>query len=92
MKYYGFALCYFKLLKANSQLSPVRRITNDNKFKVIKDNKFWVDKTVFVTGATGLLGGALVKSLIERNASVVALVRDWVPEAELIQSSFFVEN
>ena len=61
---------------------------NDNRFKVIKDNKFWVDKTVFVTGATGLLGGALVKSLIERNASVVALVRDWVPEAELIQSSF----
>ena len=50
-------------------------------------NKFWTDKPVFVTGATGLLGSALVKSLIERKASVVALVRDWVPEAELMQSS-----
>lgn len=48
------------------------------------ENKFWTDRTVFVTGATGLLGSALVKELVKRNASVVALVRDWVPEAELI--------
>lgn len=49
-------------------------------------NNFWNDRTVFVTGATGLLGSWLVRSLLERNASVVALVRDWVPESELFQS------
>jgi CDP-glucose 4,6-dehydratase len=54
---------------------------------VAETNKnFWNDRTVFVTGATGLLGSWLVRSLIERNASVVALVRDWVPESELVES------
>lgn len=48
------------------------------------ENKFWVDKPVFVTGATGLLGAALVKELLARHASVVVLIRDWVPETELI--------
>ncbi|MGI8787276.1 MAG: GDP-mannose 4,6-dehydratase [Pyrinomonadaceae bacterium] len=50
-------------------------------------NKFWTDRTVFVTGATGLLGSWLVRSLVERRASVVALVRDWIPEAELVQAN-----
>jgi len=52
---------------------------------VKENNEFWADRTVFVTGATGLLGSRLVQSLIERNASVVALVRDWIPESELFQ-------
>ena len=39
-----------------------------------------------MTGATGLLGSRLVRSLLERNASIIALVRDWVPESELFQS------
>jgi CDP-glucose 4,6-dehydratase len=46
---------------------------------------FWQDKPVFVTGATGLLGSWLVKKLVERGASVVALVRDWTPESELFR-------
>jgi CDP-glucose 4,6-dehydratase len=41
---------------------------------------------VLVTGATGLLGGWLVKRLVEAGAEVVCLVRDWVPQSELIQS------
>lgn len=49
-------------------------------------NNFWNDRTVLVTGATGLLGSRLVRSLLERNASIIALVRDWVPESELFQS------
>jgi len=34
---------------------------------------------VLVTGATGLLGGWLVRELVERQADVVAIVRDSVP-------------
>lgn len=43
------------------------------------NSPFWRDRTVFVTGATGLLGGPLTRALLERGARVVALVRDWQP-------------
>jgi CDP-glucose 4,6-dehydratase len=39
---------------------------------------FWTDRSVFVTGATGLLGSHLTRELVERGASVVCLVRDSV--------------
>lgn len=41
---------------------------------------FWRDRAVFITGATGLLGGHLTKKLLESGASIVALTRDWRPE------------
>src|SRR5271163_3247500 len=44
--------------------------------------RFWRDRTVFITGATGLVGGWLTKHLLEQGASVTALVRDWVPASE----------
>jgi CDP-glucose 4,6-dehydratase len=47
---------------------------------------FWRDRPVFVTGATGLLGGWLVRRLLAGGADVVALVRDWVPQSELVRS------
>jgi CDP-glucose 4,6-dehydratase len=37
---------------------------------------YWSGRRVFVTGGTGLLGGWLVRELIERGAEVTALVRD----------------
>jgi len=37
---------------------------------------FWADKTVVVAGATGFLGGWLVRRLLEYDAKVVTLVRD----------------
>ena len=43
----------------------------------------WQDRPVLVTGATGLLGGWLVESLIARGAQVVCLVRDQVPRSRL---------
>ena len=46
---------------------------------------FWLDRPVFVTGGTGLVGGWLVQRLLEAGADVVCLVRDWVPQAELLQ-------
>jgi CDP-glucose 4,6-dehydratase len=47
------------------------------------EKNFWRDRPVFVTGATGMLGGWLVRRLHERGASVVCLIRDWVPQCEL---------
>ena len=46
---------------------------------------FWQDRPTLVTGATGLVGGWLVRRLNEEGASVVCLVRDWVPESELVR-------
>jgi CDP-glucose 4,6-dehydratase len=45
----------------------------------------WRDRPVLITGATGLLGGWLTKSLLEQGASVTSLVRDWVPDSEFVQ-------
>ena len=49
-------------------------------------NGFWTDRPAFVTGATGLLGGWLVRRLVEAGADVVCLTRDWVPQSELVRS------
>jgi CDP-glucose 4,6-dehydratase len=48
--------------------------------------RFWQDRPVFVTGATGLVGGWLVKRLLSAGADVVCLVRDWVPQSEMVRS------
>jgi len=50
-------------------------------------NRFWRDRPVLVTGATGLLGGWLTQRLVERGADVVCLVRDWVPQCELVRTN-----
>src|SRR3954464_1350870 len=47
---------------------------------------FWRNRPVFVTGATGLVGSWVVRYLLAAQADVVALVRDWVPRSELVQS------
>lgn len=47
---------------------------------------FWQDRSVFVTGGTGLVGSWLVQRLIAAGANVVCLVRDWVPQSELVRS------
>jgi CDP-glucose 4,6-dehydratase len=49
-------------------------------------NSFWRDRSVLVTGGTGLLGSWLVKQLIEGGSNVVCLVRDWVPQSELVRT------
>ena len=50
------------------------------------ENKFWQDRRVFVTGATGMVGFWLVKDLIAAGARVVALVRDPDPQAGFFRS------
>src|SRR5512142_1246831 len=48
---------------------------------------FWRDRPVFVTGATGLVGSWLTRRLVEAQADVVCLVRDWVPQSELVRAN-----
>jgi CDP-glucose 4,6-dehydratase len=48
--------------------------------------RFWRDRSTLVTGATGLVGGWLVRRLLGLGADVVSLVRDWVPASELVRS------
>jgi CDP-glucose 4,6-dehydratase len=50
------------------------------------DPSFWRDRPTLVTGATGLVGSWVVRRLIELQADVVCLVRDWVPQSELVRS------
>lgn len=47
---------------------------------------FWQDRPTLVTGATGLLGGWLVRQLLGPGADIVCLVRDWVPQSELVHA------
>ncbi len=46
----------------------------------------WKGRIVLITGATGLVGSWLSRRLLAEGAQVVALVRDWNPQRELIRS------
>jgi len=50
---------------------------------------FWNRKNVFISGATGLLGPYLIDKLIEKKANIVTLIRDWVPNSNLIVSELY---
>jgi len=52
----------------------------------MSDDRFWPDRPTFVTGATGLVGGWLLRRLVEARADVVCLVRDGVPQSEAARS------
>jgi CDP-glucose 4,6-dehydratase len=49
-------------------------------------NTFWQDRPILVTGSTGLVGSWLIKKLIAAKADVVCVIRDWVPQSELVRS------
>jgi len=49
-------------------------------------SSYWDDKHVFITGATGFVGSWLTRALVEQGSYVVALIRDWDPQSELIRS------
>jgi CDP-glucose 4,6-dehydratase len=52
-------------------------------------DKFWFGRPVLVTGASGLVGSALVRLLVEARAAVVCLIRDQVPQSELVRSGLY---
>ena len=62
------------------------RTIRDNRSKTVETNSFWRDRPTLVTGATGLVGSWVVRRLLELEADVVCLLRDWVPESELVQA------
>jgi CDP-glucose 4,6-dehydratase len=56
-----------------------------------EQSEFWRDRPTLVTGATGLVGSWLVKHLVAMDADVVCLVRDWVPQSELVGSKVIAQ-
>lgn len=46
---------------------------------------FWLDRPCLITGASGFLGGWLVKRLLAVGAELVCPLRDWVPGSQLIR-------
>lgn len=55
--------------------------------KTTTQQSWWAGKSVFITGATGLLGPWLIKKLLSEQARVTVLIRDRVPD-----SLFFSEQ
>jgi CDP-glucose 4,6-dehydratase len=53
----------------------------------ISNLSFWKKRTVLIGGATGFLGGWLVRRLLELDANVIAIVRTVKPK-----SQFYLEN
>ena len=62
--------------------------TRHSTLEGLEMNAFWQDRPTLVTGATGLVGGWLVSRLLDAGADVVCLVRDWVPQSELVRSDW----
>jgi CDP-glucose 4,6-dehydratase len=52
------------------------------------NKSFWLDRPTFVTGGTGLVGSWLIKRLVNAGADVVCLVRDWVPQSEMVRAAY----
>lgn len=51
-------------------------------------DRFWRERPILVTGATGILGSWLVRELVDRGADVVCLIRDLVPRSCLRLSGY----
>jgi CDP-glucose 4,6-dehydratase len=51
-------------------------------------DSFWLDRPVFVTGCTGILGSWLTIALVDAGAAVTGLIRDEVPFSQLRRSGY----
>ncbi|MGD0079997.1 MAG: GDP-mannose 4,6-dehydratase [Methanoregula sp.] len=52
----------------------------------MKNEHFWRNRPVFITGCTGLLGSWMSQALAERGAQVTGLIRDTTPQSHLYRS------
>lgn len=50
------------------------------------NHTFWLDRPTFVTGGTGLVGSWLIRRLKEAGADVICLMRDWIPQSEMVRN------
>src|SRR5690349_4450265 len=73
-------------LSRSSALEPTMGFGQGTMEGVAMSNSYWQNRPTFVTGATGLLGSWLVPRLVAAGADVVCLVRDWVPQSELVRT------
>ena len=53
------------------------------------NQEYWRDRPTLITGATGLVGSWLTHQLERAGADVVCLIRDWVPQSQLVRSKTF---
>lgn len=72
--------------KCGKTAGPSGKFGRNEQFSIDMIDKMWLDRRVFVTGATGLLGSWLTKALVLKKARVTILVRDWVSESELFRN------
>ncbi|MEK6954516.1 MAG: GDP-mannose 4,6-dehydratase [Candidatus Micrarchaeota archaeon] len=56
------------------------------------DGQFWHDKNVMITGASGFIGGAILKHLENCGANTVSLVRDFVPKSQLFATGLYKDT
>jgi CDP-glucose 4,6-dehydratase len=61
-------------------------VNSEQKPSESRGTLFWLDRPTFVTGGTGLIGGSLIRRLVETGADVVCLVRDWVPQSVFVSA------
>ena len=54
----------------------------------MKKNNYWKQRNVFITGVTGFLGSWMTKYLVEMEANIIGLIRDWVPKSKLIDDQY----
>src|SRR5208337_2254070 len=52
----------------------------------MKNEHFWRNRPVFITGCTGLLGSWMSQALADRGAHVIGLIRDTTPQSHLYLS------
>lgn len=57
-------------------------------FVNMKKNNYWKQRNVFITGVTGFLGSWMTKYLVEMDANIIGLIRDWVPKSKLINDQY----
>lgn len=56
--------------------------------KSVMSQNYWMNRNVFITGTTGLLGSWLTGELINLGANVTGLVRDHVPRSRIYEEKF----
>jgi CDP-glucose 4,6-dehydratase len=76
----------YKVALERVALSELYWVLYESVREMNLSSSFWDNRPTLVTGATGLLGGWLVKQLLSLGADVICVIRDSVPQSELIRS------